>query len=146
MNWDATAAIGQVLGAIGVIASLLYLAAQERQNNRASAVEAKLTSTQLLSAFIDDLISDPELMDVWLNGRKVLGALNDRDRFRFPNMCLKAFWFFSAAQFQLRIGTLREDDWTEFHAVVRFWLEGKGVRNCGEEPAGTGLERALYHS
>ncbi len=128
MRWEMIAAIGQVLGALGVIASLLYLATQVRQNNRASAVAAKLASTQLLSEFVDSLITNPELMDLWLRGRKNLASLNDIEHFRFANMCLKAFWFFSAAQFQLRIGTLPEEDWVEFHAVIRFWLEGEGVR------------------
>jgi hypothetical protein len=128
MRWEVIAAISQVLGALGVIASLLYLATQVRQNNRASAVAAKLASTQLLSEFVDSLITNPELMDLWLRGRKNLASLNDIEHFRFANMCLKAFWFFSAAQFQLRIGTLPEEDWVEFHAVIRFWLEGQGVR------------------
>jgi uncharacterized protein DUF6082 len=128
MSWEAMAAIGQVLGALGVIGSLLYLATQVRQNNRASTVAAKLASTQLLCQFVDALIADPELMDIWLRGRKRLEALNDHDRLRFTNMCLKAFWHFSAAQFQLRMGTLQEDDWAEFYAVIRYWLEGEGVR------------------
>ena len=128
MSWEAIAAIAQALAALGVIASLLYLATQVRQNNRASAVAAKLASTQLLSEFVDSLIDDPQLMDLWLRGRKNLEALNEVEHFRFVNMCLKAFWFFSAAQFQLRIGTLQEDDWAEFHAVIRFWLDGEGVK------------------
>jgi hypothetical protein len=128
MSWEAIAAIGQMLGALGVIASLLYLATQVRQNNRASAVAAKLASTQLLSEFVDSLIADPELMDVWLRGREDLESLNDVEHFRFMNMCLKAFWFFSAAQFQLRAGTPQEEDWAEFYSVIRFCREGKGVR------------------
>jgi len=128
MNWEAISAIGQMLGAVGVIVSLLYLAVQVRQNNRASAVSAKLASTQLLSEFVDGFINDPELMDVWLRGRRDLDALGERDRLRFFNICLKAFWFFSAGHFQLRLGTLAHDDWTEFLAVFRFWLEGPGVQ------------------
>ena len=38
MNWEAIGAIGEVLGAVGVIASLIYLAIQVRQNTR--SVEA----------------------------------------------------------------------------------------------------------
>jgi hypothetical protein len=128
VSWEAVGAIGQMLGALGVVASLVYLATQVRQNNRASAVAAKLASTQLLSDFVDSLITDPELMDLWLRGRKNLESLNDAEHVRFFNMCLKAFWFFSAAQFQLRMGTLNDEDWSEFHAVIRFWLEGGGVR------------------
>ena len=35
MNWEAISAVGEVLGAGGVIISLIYLAAQIRQNTRA---------------------------------------------------------------------------------------------------------------
>jgi len=125
MSWQSVAAISS---ASGVIASLLYLATQLRQSNRAAAVAAKLASTQLLSQFVDGLIADPNLMKLWLKGRADLESLDDVERARFANMCLKAFWFFSTAQFQRRAGTLQEDDWTEFYAVIQFWLEGEGVR------------------
>lgn len=128
MNWAAISAIGQVLGSLGVIVSLLYLATQVRQNNRASTVSAKLVSTQLLSEFINDFIKDPALMDLWLRGRQSYDDLDETQRLRFANMCLKAFWFYSAAEFQLRMGTLQEDDWAEFYAVIRYWLDGGGVR------------------
>ena len=59
-------------------------------------------------------------MDLWLRGRKNLESLNDIEHFHFMNMCLEAFWFFSAAQFQFRIGTLHEEDWAEFYAAIRF--------------------------
>ena len=128
MNWEATAAIAHVVAAIGVIASLLYLAVQVRHENRTSAVAAKLASTKLLSDFVDPMIVNPELMDLWLKGRKNLASLSEVEKHRFMNMCLKAFWFFSAALFQLRKATLNEEDWAEFHAVIRFWLEGEGVQ------------------
>ena len=35
MNWDAVGAIGEVLGAVTVVATLFYLARQIRQNSRA---------------------------------------------------------------------------------------------------------------
>ena len=145
MNWEAISAIGQVLGALGVIASLIYLGTQVRQNNRASAVAAKLASTQLLSEFVDSLITDPELMDLWLRGRKNLESLNTIEHFRFVNMCLKAFWFFSAAQFQLRMGSLHEDDWAEFHAVIRFWLEGEGVQTWWKKTGRTRFGESFVH-
>jgi hypothetical protein len=89
MHWEAITAIAEVLAAVGIIASLLYLAAEVRQRNRASAVAAKLASTQLLVDFVDSLIADPQLMDVFLRGRKDIETLSANDRFRFANMCLK---------------------------------------------------------
>ena len=52
MNWDAIAAIAEGLGALGVIASLLYVAVQVRQNTRASRVESKLAATGLMSSYL----------------------------------------------------------------------------------------------
>ena len=34
MNWEAIGAIGEIIGAIAVLATLLYLAQQIRQSNR----------------------------------------------------------------------------------------------------------------
>ena len=68
MNWEAISAIGQVLGAFGVIASLIYLGTQVRQSNRASAVAGKLASAQLLREFVDSPITDPTLIDLSLWG------------------------------------------------------------------------------
>ncbi len=40
MNWDAMGAIGELVGGVAVIASLVYLAVQIRNNTRVSASEA----------------------------------------------------------------------------------------------------------
>ena len=40
MNWDAIGAIGEILGAIAVFASLIYLAAQIRNQNRESRMSS----------------------------------------------------------------------------------------------------------
>lgn len=128
MNWDAFAAIAEGIGAAGVIASLLYLAIQVRGNTRAAAVEAKLESTRLLNDFIDALIQNPELNDLYLRGLADLESLSQSDYYRFSNMALKAFWFFSAGHFQYRMGTLSEGDWYELRAVLHYWLRRPGCR------------------
>lgn len=129
MNWDALGAIAELVGAVAVVASLLYLAVQVRASTRASSVEAKLESARLLNDFIDSLIQNPELNALWLQGRKNIESLPPEDYLRFSNMCLKGMWFFSAGYFQFRQGTLAEDDWFELRAVIRFWLRGKGCRD-----------------
>jgi hypothetical protein len=128
MDWEAIGAVGEVVGAAGVIASLLYVAQQVRASNRASAVEAKLESTRLQNDYIQALIDDPELNDLMLRGRQGLGDLSPSDFYRFSNMALKAFWYLSAGYFQLRRGTLSEDDWFEQQAILNYWLESRGFR------------------
>jgi hypothetical protein len=47
MNWEAAGAVGEIIGAIGVIASLLYVAMQVRASNNASLIESKLATSRM---------------------------------------------------------------------------------------------------
>lgn len=133
MNWEAIGAIAELVGAVGVIASLLYLAGQVRASTRAAAVTSKLESTGLLNKFIDLLIESPELSDIHMRGVISLESLNKQEYLRFSNMSLKAFWFFSAGHFQYRSGTISEDEYYEIRAVQRYWLRGAGCRAWWEK-------------
>jgi hypothetical protein len=129
MNWEALGAIAELTGAAGVVGSLLYLAAQVRTSNRASAVDAKLESTRMLNDFMDLLIQRPELNQLMRKGRKSLDSLSPDEYQQFSNLSLKAFWFFSAGHFQFRRHTLAESDWLEIRAVLDYWLDSQGCRD-----------------
>ena len=40
MNWEAISAIGQIVGAIGVVVSLIYVATEVRNSARASEIQS----------------------------------------------------------------------------------------------------------
>ena len=128
MNWDAIGAISEAIGAAGVIASLLYLAVQIRSSTRASAVESKLASTRFYTEFFGSLVESPELNELMMRGRKSLETLSPEEYYRFSNLVFQAFSFFSAGYFQVRQGTLSEQDWFEGRAILRYWLRGPGVQ------------------
>jgi hypothetical protein len=50
MNWEAIGAIGEIVGATAVVASLLYLAVQMRRN----AQEARVTNRQAITRANND--------------------------------------------------------------------------------------------
>jgi hypothetical protein len=73
MNWDAIGAIGETIGAIAVVVSILYLAIQIRSNTRATKASASFdathswaTSNEQVPQFSDELVEafrktyDPE--------------------------------------------------------------------------------------
>jgi hypothetical protein len=128
MNWDAVGAVAEAIGALGVIASLLYLAIQVRAGARASAVESKLAASRVYTEFLGSLIQSPELNDLFLRGRQDLGSLTPEEYIRFSNLSLQSFSLFSAVHFQYRQGTLSESDWFENRAIIQFWLRGLGCR------------------
>lgn len=127
-NWDAIGAIAEGIGALGVIASLLYLSIQVRGSTVASAIESKLAASRFYGDFLGSLIRDPELNDVYLRGRKDLASLTPDEYVRFSNLALQSFSLFSAVYFQFVHGKLSDDDWYEYRAIIQFWLRGSGCR------------------
>jgi hypothetical protein len=129
MNWDAIGASAEFAGAVGVVASLLYVATQVRYSNRASTVQAKLETTRFMTDYADLMLENPNLNDVMLRGQKSLDSLSSEEVWQFVHLSTKAFWFFSAGHFQFRQGTLPESEWHELRSVAHFWLSGKGCRD-----------------
>ena len=96
MNWDAAGAIAELLGAIGVIRSLIYVASQVRASTVASKVELKLRLTQNMVDYDDILISSPELNKIMIDGRKSIETLSKSEYLQFSNLALKACWYLSS--------------------------------------------------
>jgi hypothetical protein len=46
MNWDAISAVGEIMGAGGVIVTLIYLASQLRQNTKALRLNSEVAAAQ----------------------------------------------------------------------------------------------------
>ena len=59
MNWDAIGATGEVLGAVGVIVTLLYLSLQVKASTQASRVESKLASSRMYTDFFGEHDREP---------------------------------------------------------------------------------------
>ena len=127
MNWEAAGAVGEIVGALGVIASLLYLATQIKASAISSKVEAKLTTTGFMTQFNNNFINDPELYDIWTRAHKGTQDFTEEEIARFTNLNFNAVWFFSAAHYQKRMGTLGAGEWFELEAMMRYYLKNKGV-------------------
>ena len=128
MNWEMVGAIAEMLGAFGVIASLLYLASQLRSNAVASAVDAKLTTTRFMTEFNRDLINDPRLYELWEKGSKNPSILSREEYVRFANLNFNSFWYLSAGHYQLRVGRLDLEDFHEMESIMEFWMSREGVK------------------
>ena len=89
MNWDAIGAIATVASAVGVLLSVLYLAAQVKKNTE----ESRIVRGQNLIAGVSDvsalIAANLELSEIVRAGMLDYEALTEIDRFRF------SFLFFS---------------------------------------------------
>ncbi len=83
MNWEAIGAIGEVLGAVGVIITLAYLAVQMRQSNRLAkraAVQGVLAGRAEMNRFI---ASHPDLNELIWKGMESPHELDESEWRRF---------------------------------------------------------------
>jgi hypothetical protein len=66
MNWEMISAVGQMLGALGVIISIVYLAAQIRNQNKESQGAAMNVLTTHWSDLNRTLVESPDLAALWI--------------------------------------------------------------------------------
>lgn len=98
MNWDAISAIGESIGAIAVVISLIYLAVQIRQNTR--QIKSNIAATEL-SAFERNIQSgnrmreffllNPTLLELYGRGCKSYGELSGLEKLKFGMMVRNLF-------------------------------------------------------
>ena len=98
MNWEAVGAIGESLGAAGVIVTLVYLALQIRLSNRdAEAASFKNTLALSISSFHEMIKGDNG--GVIMKGLLDYGALAGRDKLVFDNVMKSWFTVIASALF-----------------------------------------------
>ena len=99
MNWDAIAAIAELLGATGVIVTLAYLAIQIRhsstqleRNIEASRVVADDAVVRSFNEWRALMIADERGSDIYLRGLQDSGSLTEEERLRFNFIMTTFIW------------------------------------------------------
>jgi len=83
MNWDALGAIGEIVGAAAVVATLIYLAVQTRQNTEAVRHAFARGVQEDANAWRFKLVENPEVAELWRKGLRDPESLDANDRYRF---------------------------------------------------------------
>ena len=84
MNLDDLANLGQIIGAVAVVVSLIYVALQIRQNTNAIRSAAAQTVHEHFASWYRLVAADPELSQSVVNGLRDY-CLSPTHRMRFSN-------------------------------------------------------------
>jgi hypothetical protein len=96
-NWEAIGAIGEILGAIGVIATLLYLARQTVINTRAVEASSARELTIAESEMHRDLSRDPSLKRTFQKSLQVpMEEYDELEWIEFRTLAMSIFLQFEA--------------------------------------------------
>jgi hypothetical protein len=106
MNWDAIGAIGEILGAGAVIATLLYLARQINDSARAARSAAVTDATNAIQALYLELGSNSRTSEHFLNGMTSYDSMSEPEQFQWLMLLHSFFLAFQRSFFLAREGTL----------------------------------------
>ena len=119
MNWEALGAIGEIFGAIGVIATLVYLATQIRQNTRAIR-GATLNAVTQHQQF--ELRWSAEMGPSIRKAIHTPDQMSEDDVWQVSEM-FTAFFVARQNEFsQYKQGLLSEEDWMSRESIIRVTL------------------------
>jgi len=145
MNWTALGAIGELVGALAVVVSLLYVAAQVR----ASTLQARRDAGRDLASRISDIslavASEPEVGELLVGGSADPGRLSPGDQARFRGLMNSLFRGLEQ-QFLLRQeGALDDESWAAVERMIADWMELPGVRIYFQDRGGWYTESFLAY-
>jgi hypothetical protein len=83
MNWEAIGAIGELIGALAVVVTLLFLTIQIRQSTRAVRHATERGVAEDANAWRYKIIENAEVSQLFRTGLRDPEALDENDRYRF---------------------------------------------------------------
>jgi len=132
MNWEAVGAIAELAGALGVIASLVYLATQIRQNTRALRSSAVQDYTMGTANAIGLMGQSPENAAVFQRGLQLFDDLSEPERAHFSMMIASVYLNCDAMYWINLQGIVPSELWDREQRLLQFYLSMPGGRRVWE--------------
>ena len=128
MNWDALGAIAELIGAVGVVASFVYLAGQIRHNSR-SVEAATYHSTMLARNQLNFAhATSPELSALLVRAGDDATTLSAEESVRFNAYMWGLTNLFEDSLFQYTKGLLTRENWMSTRWALLEVLSQPGSR------------------
>ncbi len=121
-------ALGELVGGVAVVASLLYVGHQVRQNARSVRAGTFADMADSFNRFNLALATDPGLGTVVERGRHDRDGLESAQRFKFDHFQLGIFRIIETLFYQTGQGAAEEDLWQAIHQTLSFEMRQPGVR------------------
>jgi hypothetical protein len=141
INWEALGAVGETLGAIGVIFTLGYLALQVRESNRASRRTAMQEVLTLNSEMLAQLNKSKESANIYFDGLEGKQIDPDAERY-FHLLIYQTVILWERLYFLQLDGQLDDWIWDDMHRQLRMhfasprfqhWFKINGKKNYNKK-------------
>ncbi len=141
MNWEALGAIANLLAAIGVIATLIYLSIQIRQNTKAVRSSSIQNLVQSFSTTAQAAVENEYVIPLLLKANAGGDSLTEEERARLHFWFIMTFRRFEGVYFQRDLGIVDAeviDGFERSHLAIlasksaqEWWANSKQIFNSG---------------
>ena len=129
-------AIGEIVGGIGVIATLIYLAVQMKQNTKQLKSDSYQRHLDNHATQLRAVCLHPETVDVWVRGLAEYQALSAKDQMIFHG-AIAGFVYAYFSNYRLfEDGVLQYDDYEMWERDLIRLLASEGGRQWWQEKKG----------
>lgn len=118
LNWEAISAVGEILGVIVVVITLIYLAAQVRQGNLFAKAQARQRMVEQAEREIYMQMADPSI--TYANVKD--GPISEEEQAKLALFLIAFMRQREWEWFQFRDGVIEEDVFQAYHEVIAIHL------------------------
>ena len=135
MSWQDLGSIGEMVSAIAVVISLIYLAFQIRQNTsqidqnteaaRATAFDSSISHAMVARQAI---FENADVARIYHDGSIDPDSLSDHDRMRYRLMVHNVLWSLWNIQSQAQVGGLSAETWETQRVILVRMMSSRGAQ------------------
>ena len=133
MNWEAAGTIGEIVGSIAVVVSLIYVSLQIRHANKQSQMDSLRHTWDALNQFCDRLSESMETASIINRGRKSLKSLDGDEYLIFEHTHIRLLntmesWYLQVIQTS-KPGPYRDSQIANIAGIVSGYINHPGTRD-----------------
>ena len=128
MNWSALSAVADLLAALGVSVTVIYLAVQIKKNTQATHSQTYQVATSALADMAAIVGSSAELARIFRIGMVNPRDLTDDEFTQFGYLGISLFRRFENIFFQYHSGTIDDDFWTGHRDNILWFFHRPGMQ------------------
>ncbi|MGR8949745.1 MAG: hypothetical protein ACU84Q_17015 [Gammaproteobacteria bacterium] len=136
MNWEAVGSIAEVVGALGVVVSLLYLALQIRMQNRQTRLEIVNELARQRNEYSGNIADNGELAEIWFRGLSSYDELPELERVRFSAHIARMVRVMESLYQHRTEDQFAGENWDAFERYIRDVFSYEGAQQWWQTRSG----------
>lgn len=119
MTLDQLAIVSQIVAAVGVIGSLIFVGLQVHQSNRMMRASAIRHHAERIQSVSKAIFESPDLANIWLQGGQDIDTLSPAERVRFINFYVYILRIWEQLHLQKEAGSMDQQMWQANVTILR---------------------------